>query len=222
MDIQGNCETICHRSPTAHEIIGIKGTKRENKVDRRRETRSASGGGKQGIRGGERVKHGRNRANQIHLLHQRKNIAGRVLSFWFCHGQCKPRRSRNTLFSPQPTALPHPPFSISTFLVFIASFFANQFLLLRRLFPFLLVLWAEVRMTVKKMRRVAEEPSPSASFAPYGDDARKRFRFQSLSQDYTEFLEVRRLLFNFVSPWLRDVVLFYSLLILGFRESCVN
>ncbi|KAG6539118.1 uncharacterized protein LOC122038837 [Zingiber officinale] len=41
-------------------------------------------------------------------------------------------------------------------------------------------------MTVKKMRRVAEEPSPSPS---YRDDARRRFRFQSLSQDYTEFLE---------------------------------
>ncbi|XP_042399702.1 uncharacterized protein LOC121989621 isoform X1 [Zingiber officinale] len=44
-------------------------------------------------------------------------------------------------------------------------------------------------MTVKKTRRVAEEPSPSPSCASYRDDARKRFRFQSLSQDYTEFLE---------------------------------
>ncbi|XP_042399511.1 uncharacterized protein LOC121989489 [Zingiber officinale] len=44
-------------------------------------------------------------------------------------------------------------------------------------------------MTVKKTRRVAEEPSPSPSCAPYRDDARKRVRFQSLSQDYTEFLE---------------------------------
>ncbi|KAG6539110.1 hypothetical protein ZIOFF_004263 [Zingiber officinale] len=44
-------------------------------------------------------------------------------------------------------------------------------------------------MTVKKTRRVAEEPSPSPSCAPYRDDARKRIRFQSLSQDYTDFLE---------------------------------
>ncbi|XP_042399574.1 uncharacterized protein LOC121989536 [Zingiber officinale] len=53
-------------------------------------------------------------------------------------------------------------------------------------FLFFLVLWVEVRMTVKKTRRVAEEPSPSPS---YRDDARKRVRFQSLSQDYTAFLE---------------------------------
>ncbi|XP_042399532.1 uncharacterized protein LOC121989505 isoform X1 [Zingiber officinale] len=44
-------------------------------------------------------------------------------------------------------------------------------------------------MTVKKTRSVAEEPSPSPSCAPYRDDARKRVRFLSLSQDYTEFLE---------------------------------
>ncbi|XP_074559729.1 uncharacterized protein LOC141815677 [Curcuma longa] len=39
------------------------------------------------------------------------------------------------------------------------------------------------------MRRVAEELLPSTSCAPYGDDARKRFRFQSLFQDYMELLK---------------------------------
>ncbi|KAG6499287.1 uncharacterized protein LOC121993835 [Zingiber officinale] len=40
------------------------------------------------------------------------------------------------------------------------------------------------------MRRVAEEPSPSTSCAaPNGDDARKRFRFQSLFQDYMELIK---------------------------------
>ncbi|KAG6495301.1 hypothetical protein ZIOFF_043095 [Zingiber officinale] len=41
------------------------------------------------------------------------------------------------------------------------------------------------------MRRVAEETSPSTSCAaPNGDDVRKRFRFQSLFQDYMELIKI--------------------------------
>ncbi|RWV83494.1 hypothetical protein GW17_00054890 [Ensete ventricosum] len=47
----------------------------------------------------------------------------------------------------------------------------------------------EVRMT-KKMRKIAKEPSSSTSCSSFGDDARQRFKHQSLLQDYMELLKV--------------------------------
>ncbi|URE15580.1 Leucine aminopeptidase 2 [Musa troglodytarum] len=46
----------------------------------------------------------------------------------------------------------------------------------------------EVRMT-KKMRKIAKEPSPSTSCSSFGDDARQRFKHQSLLQDYMELVK---------------------------------
>ncbi|XP_065017214.1 uncharacterized protein LOC135679196 [Musa acuminata AAA Group] len=46
----------------------------------------------------------------------------------------------------------------------------------------------EVRMT-KKMRKITKETSPSTSCSSFGDDARQRFKHQSLLQDYMELLK---------------------------------
>lgn len=43
----------------------------------------------------------------------------------------------------------------------------------------------------KKMRKITKEPSPSTSCSSFGDDARQRFKHQSLLQDYMELLTVR-------------------------------
>ncbi|RRT85286.1 hypothetical protein B296_00002128 [Ensete ventricosum] len=47
----------------------------------------------------------------------------------------------------------------------------------------------EVRMT-KKMRKIAKAPSSSTSCSSFGDDARQRFKHQSLLQDYMVLLKV--------------------------------
>ncbi|KAJ8461387.1 hypothetical protein OPV22_034313 [Ensete ventricosum] len=41
----------------------------------------------------------------------------------------------------------------------------------------------------KKMRKIAKEPSSSTSCSSFGDDARQRFKHQSLLQDYMELLK---------------------------------
>ncbi|KAG6534773.1 hypothetical protein ZIOFF_008676 [Zingiber officinale] len=173
-------EKICNQ-PTAHEIIGIKKKKKCSLIEegnniriRRWQAEGLEEEKESSMEGIEQIESSSSIKGETSQDGGWCSLSDSVLVNASREGL------ETTPFSPQSTFRPHPPSSISTFVVFIASSLPINSI------PSSLLL---VRMTVKKTRRVAEEPSPSPSCAPYRDDARKRVRFQSLSQDYTEFLE---------------------------------